>query len=128
MTALLAMLSLKAWVLRAIFGGWERSHRVQSTIRGLDPAMKINSASARPRTGASMEEEVRVLIRTASDASGGRKRRLGDRIRRRFAGLGDFDLEPLPHQRCVSRSDFSGRTRSEMIILDTNVVSELMKP
>ena len=61
------------------------------TIRNLDDALKAKLRVRAARLGRSMEEEVRVILRsvlTEEDVP----RSLGQSIHQRFGGLGGFDL------------------------------------
>ena len=64
------------------------------TIRNLDDALKAKLRVRAARLGRSMEEEVRVILRsvlTEEDVP----RSLGQSIHQRFAGLGGFDLPEI---------------------------------
>jgi predicted nucleic acid-binding protein len=86
------------------------------TVRNLDEAVKTALRVRAAHNGRSMEAEARAILGEALLGPGGVVSPLGTRIRARFAGLGADALE-LPARRR------SGR----MIVLDTNVVSELMR-
>ncbi len=71
------------------------------TIRDLEPAVKERLRIRAARSGRSMEEEVRVILRTASAEDGNQSHRLAEAIRARFAPLRGLDLElpvrePMP--------------------------------
>jgi antitoxin FitA len=65
-------------------------------IRNLDERVKKKIRLRAAKNGHSMEEEARRLLRHAVDLPPAEEFGLGSAIRRRFAGLGDFKLEPLP--------------------------------
>jgi plasmid stability protein len=71
------------------------------TIRNLDQEVKNRLRLEAARHGHSMEEEARIILRTAvshSDQEG-----LGTRIRARFANIGGEDLE-LPGRKDKPRA------------------------
>ncbi|MBN1610475.1 MAG: Arc family DNA-binding protein [Polyangiaceae bacterium] len=57
------------------------------TIRDLDPEVKERLRVRAAKNGRSMEEEVRVILRSVIAESSVRPSRLGDSIRRRFERL-----------------------------------------
>ncbi|SOC54655.1 Plasmid stability protein [Chromohalobacter canadensis] len=61
------------------------------TIRNLDEQVKAQLRMEAARHGHSMEEEVRIILRSA--LSQPQKGGLGSRIRERFAAAGGVDLE-----------------------------------
>ena len=63
------------------------------TVRDLDPALKERLRVRAARHGRAMEEEVRVILRTALAESDATPARLGDVIWNRFADLGGVELE-----------------------------------
>ncbi len=67
------------------------------TIRDLDPALKERLRVRAARHGRSMEEEVRVILKTAIALGTVEPTRLGDAIAERFEALGGVDLE-LPRR------------------------------
>lgn len=62
------------------------------TIRNLEEALKGRLRVRAASRGRSMEEEARHILRAALNESAPPAADLGDRIRRRFAGLGDVQL------------------------------------
>ena len=67
------------------------------TIRHLDEKAKAQLRVRAAKHGRSMEEEARVILRTALAIAEPRTTNLGDAIRRRFAGLGGVELK-LPRR------------------------------
>lgn len=69
------------------------------TVRNIDESLKSKLRVRAAEHGWSMEEEMRAILKAAlsnQDDSGG----LASRIRERFAGLGDVELElPERHDR-----------------------------
>jgi plasmid stability protein len=64
------------------------------TIRDLDPDLKERLRVRAARHGRSMEEEARVILKSAMASAASTPVRLGDSIRRRFEHLGGVDLAP----------------------------------
>jgi toxin FitB len=94
------------------------------TIRNVDPTLKDELRVRAARHGRSMEAELRCILK---EALGGEKRRaepnLAEAIRRRFLPLGGADeLEPHP-----PGADPRSAPVRPVIVLDTNVLSELMR-
>ena len=69
------------------------------TIRQLDDRLKQRLRVRAAHNGRSMEEEARRLLTAAVRTSTTKEAGLGTAIRRRFATLGGFSLEPLPRER-----------------------------
>jgi plasmid stability protein len=70
------------------------------TIRNLDDRVKTKIRMRAAKNGRSMEEEARRLLAAAAVRTSTTKEAgLGTAIRRRFATLGGFSLEPLPRER-----------------------------
>ena len=70
------------------------------TIRNLDDRVETKTPPhASGQNGRSMEEEARRLLTAAVRTSTTKEAGLGTAIRRRFATLGGFSLEPLPRER-----------------------------
>ena len=72
------------------------------TIRNLDERLKGRLRVRAASRGRSMEEEARQILRTALNESEPASTNLAERIRRRFAKLGDVQLpiaarEPVRH-------------------------------
>ena len=63
------------------------------TIRDLDPEMKDRLRTRAARHGRSMEEEVRVILRSTLAERASVPGRLGTTIHRRFEALKGVDLE-----------------------------------
>jgi plasmid stability protein len=70
------------------------------TIRDLDPRLKAQLRVRAARHGRSMEEEVRVILRSAMAEPSGQVVRLGEAIHRRFAVVGGVELE-LPEREAM---------------------------
>lgn len=68
------------------------------TIRDLDPETKERLRIRAARHGRSMEEEVRVLLRSALAEGTAGPTRLGASIQGRFRELGDVRLELPPRE------------------------------
>jgi plasmid stability protein len=66
------------------------------TIRNLDDRVKAEIRIRAAKHGRSMEEEARRLLSLAIDIPSDDEVGLATAIRRRFAPLGGFKLEPLP--------------------------------
>jgi antitoxin FitA len=73
-----------------------RSTMGSLTIRNLDDRVKEKIRMRAAKHGRSMEEEARRLLDLAVSIPSGEEVGLGTAIRRRFAPLGGFKLEPLP--------------------------------
>ncbi|HSH47986.1 MAG TPA: TraY domain-containing protein [Halomonas sp.] len=71
------------------------------TVRNLDDDLKARLRILSAKSGRSMEEEVRIILRDAltKPRNGG----LGSRIRERFAGVDEAELE-LPERKDTPRS------------------------
>jgi plasmid stability protein len=67
-------------------------------IRNLDDRVKTEIRMRAAKNGRSMEEEARRLLTAAVRTSARKEVGLGTAIRRRFAALGEFSLEPLPRE------------------------------
>lgn len=67
------------------------------TIRDLDESLKQSLRIRAAHRNRSMEEEARQILRAALLQPGGPAADLADRIRARFAGLGDIAL-PTPER------------------------------
>jgi plasmid stability protein len=63
------------------------------TIRGLSPKVKERLRIRAARHGRSMEEEVRVILRSAVSQADARPARLGSAIHSHFVGLGGVELD-----------------------------------
>jgi plasmid stability protein len=70
------------------------------TIRNIDEALKARLRVRAASRGRSMEEEVRHILRAALNEPSVAQPDLAQRIRRRFAPLGDVRL-PLPGRESV---------------------------
>lgn len=66
------------------------------TIRDLEPELKERLRVRAARNGRSMEEEARVILRTAVTTSPTTQKGLGSAIRRRFEAAGGVELELPP--------------------------------
>ena len=66
------------------------------TIRNLDNNLKAKIRIRAARHGRSMEEEARRLLDLAINIPSDEEVGLATAIRRRFAPLGGFKLEPMP--------------------------------
>ncbi|HVN27849.1 MAG TPA: hypothetical protein VMT64_05150 [Candidatus Binataceae bacterium] len=69
----------------------------QLVVRNLEETVKAGLQRRAKRSGRSMEEEVRDILRNAVKNAEVRKEGLGTRMRRRFAGIG-VDLQ-IPERR-----------------------------
>lgn len=67
-------------------------------IRKLDDRVKTKLRMSAAKHGRSMEDEARRLLTVAVDSHADEEVGLGTAIRRRFARLGSFKLEPLPRE------------------------------
>lgn len=79
------------------------------TIRNLEETLKGRLRMRAASRGRSMEDEVRHILRAALNEAQPSAAGLGDRIRRRFAALGDVQLpiaerEPVPEPPDVSEA------------------------
>src|SRR5438105_1164260 len=92
------------------------------TIRNLDESVKRKLRLRAAQRNRSMEEEARDILRTALAQETAQAGNLADAIRRRVEPLGGFDVS-LP-----ARGALRGAARFHMIILDTNVLSETLRP
>jgi plasmid stability protein len=72
------------------------------TIRNLDERLKTRLRVRAASLGRSMEEEARNILRAALEEVQAPTRDLAERIRRRFADLGDINCGLLRASRCVS--------------------------
>lgn len=70
------------------------------TIRNLDESLKASLRVRAARHGRSMEDEVRNILRAALVQEAGPDRNLVERIRTRFAPLGNLDL-PQPEREAI---------------------------
>lgn len=68
------------------------------TIRKLDEGLKSRLRIRAAARGRSMEDEARRILQAALDESPAPSSNLADRIRRRFAGLGDVELPIAPRE------------------------------
>ena len=99
------------------------------TIRNIDTDTMDKLRLAAAANGRSMEEEVRTILRSAlsppAAATG-----LGSRLHARFAGIGGVDLSQPERTEPAPAADFGNAASGgvTVIVLDTNVVSELMRP
>jgi plasmid stability protein len=66
------------------------------TIRNIDSAVKERLRVRAARHGRSMEAELRSILGEALETGHEQETNLAEAIRRRFAPLGDVDLEPHP--------------------------------
>jgi plasmid stability protein len=87
------------------------------TIRNLDERLKIRLRVRAASLGRSMEEEARHILRAALDESQTPSTDLAERIRRRFAKLGDVKLpiaarEPVRDPEMPDDVSMSGATRT----------------
>jgi plasmid stability protein len=77
------------------------------TIRNIDDPLKAELRVRAARHGRSMEEEARVILRSAPSQDRRPKRHLADAIRERFAALGGVDLPEIPRGGGRDPPDFS---------------------
>jgi plasmid stability protein len=76
------------------------------TIRDLDPAVKERLRVRAAKSGRSMEEEVRVILRQATLEEANPRGGLGTAIRELFAPLGGVELEIAPRELGRDPPDF----------------------
>ena len=95
------------------------------TIRNLDDDVKTRLRIRAAGHRRSMEEEARLILREAVDRKAGPEN-LATAIRARFAPFGALSWRYRHARRCVNRPGSS--EAAAMIVLDTNVISELMRP
>jgi len=109
------------------------------TVRGLEAGTKKKLRLRAAEHGHSMEEEVRTILRqaVADEAGPPAEEDLGASIRRRGAQYGGIELARSPPEPGGGPPAGAGArpsglqragVRSQVIVLDTNVLSELMKP
>jgi antitoxin FitA len=67
------------------------------TIRDLEPRVRDRLRVRAAKSGRSMEEEVRLILRAAVEEEGNQTPDLAEAIRARFAPLGGLELE-LPRR------------------------------
>ena len=82
------------------------------TIRNLEDALKGRLRVQAASRGHSMEEEARHILRTALNKSAPRESGLVERIRERFAPLGDVQLVTLPRDPVRDPAPAGGRRRT----------------
>lgn len=70
------------------------------TIRNIDESLKLKLKVLAASEGISMEEQTRRIIRDAVLVKSKKRKGLGSRIHKRFAELGEVDLE-LPERSAV---------------------------
>ena len=107
------------------FSNLEVNDMASMTIRNLDDDIKKRLRIQAAEHGHSMEEEARAILRAALTRTGS-PTNLARAIRARFAPLGRRGTGNT-----AARADARAtpvRLRSGMILLDTNVVSELIAP
>jgi len=75
------------------------------TIRNLDEALKAKLRLRAARLGRSMEEEVRVILKSVL-AQEDLSKSLGESIHQRFANLGGFDLPQIEREPIRDRNLF----------------------
>src|ERR1700757_1685783 len=93
------------------------------TIRNLDERVKRKLRLRAAQRNGSWEDEARDILRTALAQEPTQHGNLADAIRRRIEPLGGVDL-PLP-----ARGPWGAPpAQLRMIILDTNVLSETLRP
>ncbi len=68
------------------------------TIRNLDERLKGRLRMQAASRGRSMEEEARRILQAALEQSEPPSTNLADRVRRRFANLGDIELPIAPRE------------------------------
>ncbi len=68
------------------------------TIRDLEPAVRDRLRVRAAKSGRSMEEEVRVILRAATEADSNQTHSLAESIRARFAPFGGLELELPPRE------------------------------
>lgn len=79
-------------------------------IRNLEPGVKAKLRLRAARHGRSMEEEARNILRAALAQGDASAADLGERIRRRFAGLG-VELDVPAREAVREPPSFGRRTR-----------------
>ena len=78
------------------------------TIRNLDDALKATLRVRAARHGRSMEDEVRNILRDALTPEPVSELNLVERIRTRFAAIGDVEIAQPPRAGIRVPPDFSG--------------------
>ena len=68
------------------------------TIRDLEPGVRDRLRVRAAKSGRSMEEEVRLILRAAVEEESNQTHTLADRIRARFAPFGGVELELPPRE------------------------------
>ena len=92
------------------------------TIRNLDDQLKQHLRVRAAQHGRSMDDEAREILRLALAEAKASPQDLAASVHRRFAALGGVELPPVP------REPGGAAELRSVIVLDTNVLSELMKP
>jgi plasmid stability protein len=75
-------------------------------IRKIDDATKARLKVRAARHGRSMEEEARVILKSALSTEESAGQNLGRQIHRRFAALGGVDLPEIPREPVRRPPDF----------------------
>lgn len=99
---------------------------VNSIVRNLDAGLKHRQRIPVVANGRSMEEEVRDILRMALNRQPAALANLASTIRARFTLRGSVELD-LP-ARSPMCTPLRSTEAAAVIVLDTNVVSELMRP
>ena len=96
------------------------------TVRNLDEGLKRRLRIRAAENGCSMEQEARDILKAALDEDAAPGRKLGTAIHELFKPFGGVELEIPPRE--PMREPVAIRlSLPTMIVLDTNVVSELMR-
>ncbi len=77
------------------------------TIRNLDDPLKATLRVRAAQHGRSMEEEARVILRSALTGDGGSSRNLAEEIQTLFAPFGGVELPPVARGPTREPPDFS---------------------
>ena len=96
------------------------------TVRNLDDGLKRRLRIRAAENGRSMEQEARDILRAALDEDAAPDRNLGTAIHELFRPFGGVELE-IPTSGTHARAPAVQVRAAFMFVLDTNVVSELMR-
>ncbi len=96
------------------------------TVRNLDEGLKRRLRIRAAENGRSMEQEARDILRAALDEDAAPNRNLGTAIHELFRPFGGVELE-IPAREPNTRAPAVQLRAAFMFVLDTNVVSELMR-
>ena len=95
------------------------------TVRNLDVELPRRLRMRAAKNGRSMEQGLRDILRTVLDQDAVPTRNPGTAIHERFKPFGGVELE-IPHREPMREPPQFDKRAASMLVLDTNVVSELM--